>query len=178
MRRRFWESGVFFQREQLEAEEKAGANGVVDNCLADGQNINLLLHVDTQLVKPNAVFMYLSETVLCKTVRFFIWMKMVKFYTCVGLLFYLFHFHVACTTTGEPRFAECKILCRVHYFEHSATLCRVSGTRQRKTLGKQNICRVFFLDTRQRCLFAECFSLALGKIYLFFFFFALKLFLL
>jgi hypothetical protein len=46
----------------------------------------------------------------------------------------------AALTTGKKIFAECQIFCQVFF----------SGTRQRPALGKEALCRVPCLDTRQR----------------------------
>ena len=89
------------------------------------------------------------------------------------------------STTGENYFAECKIVCRVHFIGHSAKavfaesqtqrhsakkcrrqiyLCRVPGTRQRLAVGKNlplpSAGRSAKIGRRQK-KFAEC--RALGK---------------
>ena len=106
----------------------------------------------------------LTPTHLCsKACKFGIYSKVGKYYVgdrmhsakiTSGLLYEVY------ITTRNISFAECNFLCRGIKVGHSATiytrqrrLCRVSGTRQSQTLGKDPFCRVS--GTRQ--------TLALGK---------------
>ena len=56
------------------------------------------------------------------------------------------YFLASPVTTGILKFAECFYVCRVYFLGHSANKffaeCCDKNTRQKKTLGKEGVCRV------------------------------------
>ena len=64
-------------------------------------------------------------------------------------------------TTGNVKFAECFYVCRVYSLGHSANKffaeCCAKNTRQKKTLGKEKVCRVSKKKHSAKMGFTECF---------------------